>query len=178
MVLKLTPAEAPYLFDSEGHSQWASASAGLLATLAALHAFGHLEPSATRRLITVEVLAQTDNKSNEGLSKKGSTTKWPLLMINMQLTHVLMKASLKLNLGWRPRDENQEADALTNEIFDLFSGERRILLHYADLPLSFLHSLYEARLSQVSTREAESVRDTVGGRPRFKGKRKREKSPW
>ena len=176
--LRLTPSEAPYLFDSEGHSQWASASAELLATLAALQVFGHLDPSPVRRLITIEVLAQTDNKSNEGLSKKGTTTKWPLLMVNMQLTHLLMKASLKLNLGWRPRDQNQEADDLTNEVFDRFSQELRIPLQYTDLQLSFLHSLYEARLSQVSTREAEAVRDTVKGRPRFGGERKRDKTPW
>ena len=178
--LRLTPSEAPYLFDSEGHSQWASASAELLATLAALQVFGHLDPSPVRRLITIEVLAQTDNKSNEGLSKKGkgTTTKWPLLMVNMQLTHLLMKASLKLNLGWRPRDQNQEADDLTNEVFDRFSQERRIPLQYTDLQSSFLHSLHEARLSQVSTRGAEAVRDTVKGKPRFGGKRKRDKTPW
>ena len=109
-------------------------------------------------MITIEVLAQTDNKSNEGLSKKGTTTKWPLLMVNMQLTHLLMKASLKLNLGWRPRDQNQEADDLTNEVFDRFSQELRIPLQYTDLQLSFLHSLYEARLSQV----AEAVRVRAG----------------
>ncbi|CAE7260349.1 unnamed protein product [Symbiodinium sp. CCMP2592] len=176
--LRLTPSEAPYLFDSEGHSQWASASAELLATLAALHIFGHLEAGPTRRLMKVEVLAQTDNKSNEGLTRKGSTTRWPLLMVNMQLTHVLMKAGLRLNLGWRPRDENQEADDLTNEIFDRFSEELRVPVQYSELPLSFLHTLYEARLAQLSTREVDSIRDTVGGRPRFRGKRKREKSPW
>ena len=89
-----------------------------------------------------------------------------------------MKASLKLNLGWRPRDQNQEADDLTNEVFDRFSQELRIPLQYTDLQLSFLHSLYEARLSQVSTREAEAVRDTVKGRPRLGGERKRDKTPW
>ncbi|CAE7416198.1 unnamed protein product [Symbiodinium sp. CCMP2592] len=176
--LRLTPSEAPYLFDSEGHSQWASASAELLATLAALHIFGHLEAGPTRRLMKVEVLAQTDNKSNEGLTRKGSTTRWPLLMVNMQLTHVLMKAGLRLNLGWRPRDENQEADDLTNEIFDRFSEELRVPVQYSELPLSFLRTLYEARRSQLSSREVDSIRDTVGGRPRFRGKRKREKSPW
>ncbi|CAE7377226.1 unnamed protein product [Symbiodinium sp. CCMP2592] len=176
--LRLTPSEAPYLFDSEGHSQWASASAELLATLAALHIFGHLEAGPTRRLMKVEVLAQTDNKSNEGLTRKGSTTRWPLLMVNMQLTHVLMKAGLRLNLGWRPRDENQEADDLTNEIFDRFSEELRVPVQYSELPLSFLHTLYEARRAQLSSREVDSIRDTVGGRPRFRGKRKREKSPW
>ncbi|CAE6971307.1 unnamed protein product [Symbiodinium sp. CCMP2592] len=159
--LRLTPSEAPYLFDSEGHSQWASASAELLATLAALHIFGHLEAGPTRRLMKVEVLAQTDNKSNEGLTRKGSTTRWPLLMVNMQLTHVLMKAGLRLNLGWRPRDENQEADDLTNEIFDRFSEELRVPVQYSELPLSFLHTLYEARRAQLSSREVDSIRDTV-----------------
>ena len=128
--------------------------------------------------MTVEVVAQTDNKANEGLTKKGSTTRWPLLMVNMQLSHLLMKSSLRLNLGWRPRDQNQEADALTNEVFDLFSAQHRISLKYSDLPLSFLHSLYEARLVQTSSRQAEAVLDSAIGRPRFKGKRKREKSPW
>ncbi|CAE7937949.1 FCPC [Symbiodinium necroappetens] len=176
--IRLTPDEAPYLFGPEGHSQWASASAELLATLAALHAFGHLEVNAQRRIMTVEVLAQTDNKANEGLAKKGSTTRWPLLMINMQLSHLLMKASLRLTLGWRPRDQNQEADALTNEVFDLFDDQHRISLQYADLPLSFLHSLYKARLLQTSSRQADAVLDAAIGKPRFKGKRKREKSPW
>ena len=112
-------------------------------------------------IMTVEVLAQTDNKANEGLAKKGSTTRWPLLMINMQLSHLLMKASLKLTLGWRPRDQNQEADALTNEVFDLFDDQRRICLQYADLPLSFLHSLYKARLMQTSSRQADAVLDAA-----------------
>ena len=97
--LKLTPLEAPYLFDEKGRSQWASASAELLATLVALQVFGHLEQQSVRRLLAVEVLAQTDNKSNEGLAKRGSTTKWPLLMVNMQLSHHLMRASLRLKVG-------------------------------------------------------------------------------
>ena len=82
---RLTPDEAPYPFDSGGHSQWASAPAELLATLMAFHPFGHLSCTASRRVMTVEVLAQTDNKANEGLAKKGLTTRWPLLMVNMQV---------------------------------------------------------------------------------------------
>ena len=40
--LRITPEDAPYLFDSAGKSQWASASAELLGTLVALWAFNHL----------------------------------------------------------------------------------------------------------------------------------------
>ena len=43
--LSLKPEDAPYLFDSEGCSQWASASAELLATLAALRLFDYLKPA-------------------------------------------------------------------------------------------------------------------------------------
>ena len=100
--LRFTPAEAPYLFNSEGQSQWASASAELLATLAALHVFGHLESGPARRVITVELLAQTDNKSNEGLARRGSTTKWPLLMLNMQLVTFAHEAKLEAQLRLAP----------------------------------------------------------------------------
>ena len=179
--LKLTPLEAPYLFDENGRSQWASASAELLATLVALQVFGHLEQQSVRRVLAVEVLAQTDNKSNEGLAKRGSTTKWPLLMVNMQLSHHLMRASLRLKLAWRPRDQNTEADALTNERFEGFEDSRRIQITYGDLSLELLHSLYEARLKQLNERHSEAVCDVAVGKPRFRGKRKREKrekSPW
>ena len=43
------PADAPYLFDEQGKSQWSSASSELLATLAALWIFGHLQESSSQR---------------------------------------------------------------------------------------------------------------------------------
>ena len=130
----------------------------------------------------MEVLVvETDHKAIEGLSKKErhqevktcATTRWPLLMINVQISHLLMKASLRLNLGWRPGDRGQEADALT---IDLLEDQHRVVLQYSELPLTFLHSLYEARLLQTSSRKAEAVLDAAIGKPRFK--RKRDKSPW
>ena len=42
--LEVTPGQAPYLFNEKGETQWASTSAELLATPAALHVFGHLGP--------------------------------------------------------------------------------------------------------------------------------------
>ena len=43
------------------------------------------------------------------------------MLINMQLSALLARARLSLNLKWRPREENVEADQLTNEQFDAFS---------------------------------------------------------
>ena len=85
--------------------------------------------------------------------------------------------NLRLNLGGRPRDRNQEADALANEVFDLFDDRSRMILKYSELHLLFLHSLYDARFLQTRSRKADAVLDSAIGKPRFRGKRKREKSP-
>ena len=82
--LRITPEDAPFLFDSAGKSQWASASAELLGTLVALWAFDHLKKGACRRSLVVELRAETDNRGNEALLAKKSTTRWPLLFLNMQ----------------------------------------------------------------------------------------------
>ena len=89
-------SEAPCLFDSEGHGT-----------------------RSTRRLITVEVLAQTDNKSNETV-QEGHHHEMASAHGKHAIVASLTRSSLRLNLGWRPRDQNQEADDLTNEIFDRF----------------------------------------------------------
>ncbi|CAE7041883.1 unnamed protein product [Symbiodinium sp. CCMP2592] len=158
-------------------SQWASGSAELLATLAALHIFGYLTASVDRKELDVECAADTDNQGNSRLLKKGSSTKWPLMLINMQLSDLLLRSSLKLLLRWRPRDENQYADQLTNEIFTNLSDEHRIACSYSDLPLSLLHQLWETKESFDSARRAQAVlqQDASGHRPQ---KRKAEKTPW
>ena len=126
--LRIGPTEAPFFFKPGGASQWASTSAELLATLVALHAFGWLVESKDRKSLEALVFAGTDNLANEALSAKRSTTKWPLMAVNMQLSASLSKARLSLGLKWRPREENIEADSLTNEIFTGFEGSARIRL--------------------------------------------------
>ena len=143
--LTITEDVAPYLFKSGKGAQWASTSAELLASLAALFAFGWLEVSSRRRSLPLVLNAGTDNQSNEALSQKRATTKWPLMIINMQLSVLLSAARLQLNLVWRPRDQNTEADALTNGIFDGFKSADRIAFKYEDLPLMLLHELWETK---------------------------------
>ena len=96
--IRLDPSLAPYLFDGDGRSQWASTSAELLATLVGLWAFGHLKPCQVPHQVPVELPAATDNKSNQHLMKKQSTTKWPLMLVNMQFSHLLREACLRVAL--------------------------------------------------------------------------------
>eukprot|EP00435_Cladocopium_sp_Y103_P007644 s5608_g2.t1 len=144
--LKLDRDQVPYLFKPNGGgSQWASTSAELLASLAALKAFGWLDVGVARRTVTLALRAGTDNLANEHLSSKRSTTKWPLMLLNLQLSSCLAKARLSLDLKWRPREENTEADQLTNEIFDGFSGDNRIDLKFHDIELTLVKALWETK---------------------------------
>ena len=113
----------PFLFDESGESSWASTSAELLSSLAALQVFGFLEspvPGAVDCL-RVCVVGGTDNSATDALTKKNTTTKWPLLGVHMACSAALHKVNKRLNLQWRPRDENCLADALTNGDFSAFS---------------------------------------------------------
>ena len=90
-----------------------------------------------------------------------------------------MRASLRLSLGWRPRDENQQADDLTNGVFNSFDPKRRVSFTYQDLPLQLLHELVETRNQFEAARNAEAVLRQSVGKPRFGGKRKKgDKDPW
>lgn len=61
---------APFLFKAGKGAQWSSE---LLATLAALKAWA--DESLDRKSVGISGVAGTDNKSNEGLSIKRSTTR-------------------------------------------------------------------------------------------------------
>eukprot|EP00435_Cladocopium_sp_Y103_P019496 s4088_g4.t1 len=105
--IKLFPHQVPFLFNAGKGAMWASTCAELLAALFALHAFGWIQTSRPRKTIPVILEAGTDNRANDALSAKRSTTKWPLIGINMQLSSALAKSRLALDLRWRPRDENK-----------------------------------------------------------------------
>ena len=173
--VQVSQKDAPYLYDEKGKTQWASASAELLATLAALWAFGHLEASTQRRQVPIVVSAITDNKGNESLSRKQSSTKWPLMLVNIQLSHCLLKASMRLNLVWRPREENTLADDLTNDRFKSFSPCLRVRFSFEELPLSLLNSLWETK-KQFESAKAQ-IQSSLSGSA-ISLKRPHERSVW
>ena len=174
--LRLTRKEVPYLFKPcGGGSQWASTSAELLASLTALHAFGWLSVASTRRTMALSLCGGTDNLANDSLSTKRSTTKWPLMLINMQLSAALSKARLNLRLRWRPREENVEADQLTNEIFEGFSPSLRVPLSFEDVDVRLVEELWETKLQfDAARQESKDSKKVADGSK----KRKFEKSEW
>eukprot|EP00435_Cladocopium_sp_Y103_P018494 s3398_g4.t1 len=57
----------------------------------------------------------------------------------------LSHTSLPFLLGHRPREENTEADDLTNEKFDAFEESKRIHMSFGDFDMPILRSLVETR---------------------------------
>lgn len=141
----MLPHQAPYLFKSDGQSQWASTTAELLAVLIALRLFGYLEVGQRSNLPPLHVGAGTDNLANERLLKKGLTTNWPLCSVFMQLTEAFMRAHVHVSLDWRPRDENCLADALTNGNFSAVDPGSRIFCFWEQFDFSLLQRFWEER---------------------------------
>ena len=129
--------------DAPWHVQKMSTAAEMLASYAALHAFGYLQRDKNeKRSKGVALLAAgTDNLANEQLSQKRMTTKLPLGLILLQFYTKVWDNSLWIDLRWRPRDTNTEADRLTNGDFHGFSCANRIQLHYRDLDVRLLELL-------------------------------------
>ena len=75
----------------------------------------------------LQIMAQafTDNLGNSFVLKKGMSTKFPLTLLVMEASILMKKRGFLATLDWISRDENQEADALTNEEFEGFSPEYR-----------------------------------------------------
>ena len=87
--------------------------------LAVLYGIVLLVPSGDYRdaLARVPISAGTDNQGNDFLVRKMLTTKFPLCLVAMELASQLSTRHWDLNLAWRRRGTNVQADALTNEEF-------------------------------------------------------------
>ena len=99
-----------------------------LELLATLYGVMLLVPEADHGdgLARVRFSAGTDNQSNEHLVRKMMTTKLPLGLVCMELAAQLSHRHLDLNLVWRRRTDNTEADDLTNQRFGAFDPALRV----------------------------------------------------
>ena len=83
----------------------------------------------------------TDNQGNGPLVAKKMTTKYPFGAIIMELCAQLERRHLELDLRWRPREANVEADALTNGSYESFTPALRVPVDFAALRFIHLNEL-------------------------------------
>ena len=93
------------------------------------------------------------NKGNSHLIDKLMTNKYPLGVVLIELAEQMDKADIALALDWAPRDQNAEADALTNGDFHDFSSDKRIVFEFGDLHFIVLNKLM-ATMAELSAEVA------------------------
>ena len=174
--LVLTPSDAPWLFKPDGSSQWASASAELLATYLACVVFAS-RASPSGLVLPAIITAGTDNRSNPQALEKGSSLKWPLMGILMQFSTYLFTAGARLRLQWRPREENVEADDITNLRFERFSLCNRIEASPDMLPMTIFDSMQSAHQDFEQARANQKLQNPVRV-PATKKQKLAEKTKW
>ena len=150
----LVPAQAPWLFKEDGASQWASSSAELVATYMACIAFAP-DLCVKESVFPAVVTAGTDNRSNPQALEKGSSMKWPMMGILMQFSSHMATRGGRIKLQWRPREENVEADDITNHRFDRFNSALRVEVNFEDLPMSIFNALQAAHTEFVELKAGQ-----------------------
>jgi len=72
------------------------------------------------------------------------TSKFPLVVVLAELAEQLRERGLDLSLDWTPREQNEEADDLTNFRFGRFRRENRVGLNLGEAKWKVLPDLMEA----------------------------------
>ena len=62
------------------------------------------------------------------------TSKYPLGVILIELAHQVALRGATLRAQWVPRDQNEEADSLTNSDYRHFSPDKRIPVELEKMP--------------------------------------------
>jgi len=174
--LELTRDDIPWAY-ARGDPFRSIASLELLATLLCVLVFEPRHGCATRG--TLSLTASGDNRSNGFTLDRMSTTKFPLYLVLMEVAAQLRDRNLVLGVAWRPRDENEEADALTNGNFAAFNASRRVAVEWPSLRLLVLPRLVAAALELFAElQEAKRAQRQKASGPQPKRARLRERDPW
>jgi hypothetical protein len=142
--------------------------------------FGDSWPSGAKG--TVRLQGVTDNLGNTFVLSKLMSSKFPLIVVLSELAAQLKARSMALELDWAPRDQNEEADALTNNDFSAFDLSKRVSVDVDKIPwlimpkmLGVAGDIYEAvQLAKTSRSAGDLPVSATAG----KGLKLRVRDPW
>ena len=80
----------------------------------------------------------TDNSGNRFILARLLTTKWPLLAFLSEMAAQLEEKKILFEMSWVPREQNTEADAITNEDIEWLDPGRRVAADMKTLPFLIL----------------------------------------
>ena len=176
--MEITEAQAPWFFP-KGEPYRAIAPLELLATVVCTVMFKRPE-HAGRHDVMHLISGATDNQGNSYVVAKLMSSRYPLSVVAMELASQLESSLQWLDLVWTPREDNHEADALTNGDFSAFDPKLRIHATFEDLPFIVLGKLLEAGAALEGTLtglKAKLTPGPAGLAPRRPGKRQQRGGP-
>jgi hypothetical protein len=179
--VRITATMAPWLFE-KGHGSRTIAASELLASLFCILAFIPIDQA--RREGEMVLTGITDNKGNSFIVSKLLTTKWPVAPVLMETASQLAARNMWLKLRWQPREENTEADALTNDAFADFDQLKRIPMCFEEIMDStivlqrFLKTGSEFYKELARTKAAKPVVMQVDRQKKRKKKKVSTLKPW
>ena len=178
--VELTKTTAPWAF-SRGEPFRTIASLELFATLLCVVAFGDQWPRGAGGSIMLQGI--TDNQGNQAVMSRLMTSKFPLVVILVELAAQLEDRNIDLALDWVPRDQNEPADALSNGDFAMFDEKRRVHIDLSQtkwllLPevLKVSAGLYQDIQTAKARRKLDGPRAPARRIPA--GGRLRDRDPW
>ena len=186
--LRLTRKTAPWAF-ARGETFRVIASLELLGVLLGvmllLPVADFTRPAGSTGVVTFA--CGTDNRGNSFLLDRMLTTKYPLGLILIELSHQLRLRNAALQARWIPRLQNEEADALTNWDFRHFDKKLRIVVPDEDLSsldfgiLPRLLATGEAYLAELSVAKEQAKAESAAGwtyRKKRAGEALKDRQPW
>jgi hypothetical protein len=142
-LLTLTRITAPWAF-IKGEPFRAIASLELLGSLLGVMLLvegNDTGPHLYKGSLSVGVGGLTDNSGNRYAVARLLTTKWPLVAFLAELSTQLESRKMLFEMSWVPREQNAEADAITNGDTEWLDPRRRVATVMDDLPFIVLKSL-------------------------------------
>ena len=139
--VELTRKTAPWAY-LRGDPFRSIASLELMGVLLALMVFGP-EAKWSRQGGLVTLSAYTDNAGNSHVLRKFASSKYPLSILVMEMATQLDAFDAEMELAWVPRNQNVEADDLTNARYEEFDAKLRVEVDLDKLPFMVLPKLME-----------------------------------
>jgi hypothetical protein len=182
--LRLDRRSAPWAY-ARGEPFRTVAALELFATLLSFMAFAPNWPAASSG--TIGLTGLTDNLGNTFAVSRLMTSKFPSVVILAELAEQLKRRQTERSLLWVPRDQNEEADELTNEEFGRFQQDLRVDIIFEKVEWIVLDKMMVAAEAIYGVvKAARGLREgmaggSAGGGARGRrrpGERLRTRDPW
>lgn len=152
---EVTRRDFPWVFAKAGDPQRVIAALEMMGSVLSLMYFTDRLPPGSG---SCKVTGVTDNRGNSFIIKKMMSTKFPLPVLLMELAEQMKHRHLSLELEWTPREDNTEADALSNFEVSQFDPDKRIRIDPSDIPWMILPQFVEESANLFAELQADSTR--------------------